>query len=103
MGILNVSVLPSVVDLLCLAPGATLRFGCQCPFQAIAVLCLLYISSMILFGPAARTPKEIPWIGLRDYTLFPRVRASINSIFHTRQHLEEGYEKVRPTQAVPAI
>jgi hypothetical protein len=39
-------------------------------------------------------PKNIPWVGQRDYTWFARLRSTLVALKYERSNLEEGWEKV---------
>jgi hypothetical protein len=41
-------------------------------------------------------PKNIPWVGQRNYTWFAKVRSTLVALKYERSNLEEGWEKVCP-------
>jgi hypothetical protein len=41
-------------------------------------------------------PKNIPWVGQRNYTVFAKLRSTFLALKYERLNLEEGWEKVCP-------
>lgn len=39
-------------------------------------------------------PKNIPWVGQKDYTWFAKLRSTLVALKYERVNLEEGWEKV---------
>lgn len=39
-------------------------------------------------------PKDIPWVGQKDYTWFAKLRSTLVALKYERLNLEEGWEKV---------
>lgn len=58
-------------------------------FAIIAILQLIQIS---------KTPSDIPWVGLGNRKVFPKLRACLSELFVGRSMIDEGYEKVSHTK-----
>ena len=65
-------------------------------FSVIVFIVLIYIHNIYKrFFSRRSLPRSLPWIGVDD-GLFSRARATARTLFHTRDLVLEGYEKVRP-------
>lgn len=44
----------------------------------------------------SKAPPHIPWVGLKDRRIFPKLRACLSEFTAGHSMIEEGYEKVKP-------
>lgn len=77
-----------------LLPGVDVRHQCLLVLALAAVYCAVAIADYASNADERRFWKSHPWAGLRK-RLFPRTRAGLEAIRHTREIVERGFKEVR--------
>ena len=61
---------------------------------AAPIVTLLVVTVPLQLYRISFAPKDLPWVGQRNYTWFPKLRSSLVALKNERLNLEEGWEKV---------
>ena len=62
---------------------------------AAPIVTLLVVTVPVQLHRISFAPKDLPWVGQRDYMWFSKLRSSLVALKYERANLEEGWEKVR--------
>jgi hypothetical protein len=63
---------------------------------AAAITMLLIITVPLQLHRISFAPKNIPWVGQKNYTWLAKLRSTLVALKYERSNLEEGWEKVCP-------
>jgi hypothetical protein len=61
---------------------------------AAPIVTLLVVAVPLQLHRISFAPKDVPWVGQRDYTWFSKLRSTLVALKYERCNLEEGWEKV---------
>jgi hypothetical protein len=61
---------------------------------AAPIVTLLVVTVPVQLHRISFAPKDLPWVGQKNYTWFPKLRSSLVALKNERLNLEEGWEKV---------
>ena len=77
-----------------MSPSDALEYMGAHPYQGIAFFFLMYFIHLKVYYKSP-IPEELEWVGTEGRIWFARTRASLNSVFGNKDHLDEGVRKVR--------